>query len=121
MLIAIAAQGGSMDSPVEERFGRAAGFIICDTEKSGLRWHDNSQNLQSAQGAGIQSAKHVIESDATVLIARNVGPKAYDLLERAGVAMYLCPEECRLAGEAIDKFKAGMLQRLSGANQEGHW
>ncbi|MBN1533871.1 MAG: NifB/NifX family molybdenum-iron cluster-binding protein [Spirochaetes bacterium] len=121
MLIAIAASGAPPEAPVEERFGRARGFSLYDTDQGTASWHDNSQNLQAPQGAGIQAAKHVIESGANALIARNVGPKAFDLLTRHGIAIYLCPEACRTVGDAVEGYNRGTLEQLSTANQDGHW
>ncbi len=121
MLIAITAEGGSNDSRIEERFGRAKGFAIFDTENDTFAWRDNGQNLQAEQGAGIQAAKHVIESGAGALIASNVGPKAFKLLDASGVSIYRCPKECEHVGEAISRFNSGSIEKLTAANQDGHW
>jgi predicted Fe-Mo cluster-binding NifX family protein len=121
MLIAVTAENAAPEATVEERFGRARGFVLYDTDNASISWQDNDQNLQAAQGAGIQAAKHVIESGAGALIARNVGPKAFDLLGRNGVSIFLCPGECRTVGDAVERFSKGSLEQLTSSNQQGHW
>lgn len=119
MKIAISTVGEYLSSTVDPRFGRAGGFIIYDMESSDFRFVDNRQNLDSAQGAGIQSAVNVIDSGATVLITGHVGPKAFDTLSKGGVGIYLCTG-CT-ASEAVDMYRRGKLVKCEGANVEGHW
>ena len=119
MKIAVSTQGNSPESPVDARFGRAKGFVIFDEETNTFTYEDNTQNLSAMQGAGIQSAKRIIDSGATVLITGNVGPKAFATLNSASVEIF-----CGAAGtvlEAIAKYKEGGLSKASGANVEGHW
>ena len=120
MKIAVAASSNDQGSQMDQRFGRAKYFAIFDDEKQNYEYASNSQNLSLPQGAGIQAAKNVIESGAQALIARNVGPKAFDLLRSSGVEMYVCESEIPVC-EAIELFKKGGLVKLDGANAEGHW
>lgn len=119
MKIAIPARQNSLDSEVYERFGRAKGFIIYDTDTGTHTWIDNKQSVQSTQGAGIQSAKNVIDSGAEVLIAGNVGPKAYSVLRASGVEVYVC--NVMPVSQAIAEYKAGKLIKASEATVESHW
>jgi predicted Fe-Mo cluster-binding NifX family protein len=119
MKIAISAQGHSSDSPVDMRFGRAKAFVIYDSDHSAYSSIDNEQNLQAAQGAGIQSASTVVNAGCAALISGHCGPKAFTALNKAGVAVYA------VAGgtvrEAIDSFKRGELKKLQVADVDGHW
>lgn len=119
MKIAISAQGEKPDSFVDERFGRAQGFIFFDDNTNTFTYEDNTQNLSAMQGAGIQSAKRIIDSGAAVLITGNVGPKAYAALNSASVEIYCGAKGTVL--DAISKFKEGVLTKTSGASVEGHW
>ena len=119
MKIAIPAQQNSLNIEIDERFGRAKGFVIYDTDNGTHTWVNNTQSVQSTQGAGIQSAKNVIDSGVEILIAGNVGPKAFSLLRAAGVEVYIC--NMMTVSQAIDEFKAGKLQKASGATAESHW
>jgi len=55
MEIAITATGKDISSNVDPRFGRAKYFIVVDTDTNESAAHDNAQNLNAAQGAGIQA------------------------------------------------------------------
>ncbi len=119
MKIAISAQGNSMDSMVDSRFGRARFFVVRDTETDGFEVVDNQQNLQAMQGAGIQAAQNVVNSGAEVVITGNCGPKAFTTLQSAGIKIVI-----RAEGKVSDvfaKFKRGECQYAEDANVEGHW
>jgi predicted Fe-Mo cluster-binding NifX family protein len=119
MKIAIAAQGENLDASIDARFGRAKGFIIYDDTSDEFSYVDNKQNLQAMQGAGIQSARTVIDTGAGVLLSGNVGPKAFATLQTAGVDIYLCTDGS--VREALEAYKRGELPLIPGANVEGHW
>ncbi|HNX22496.1 MAG TPA: NifB/NifX family molybdenum-iron cluster-binding protein [Spirochaetota bacterium] len=119
MKIAISTEGKDLSSVVDQRFGRAKGFLIYDVNTNESVYVDNKQNLEAPQGAGIQSAKTVIDAGADALITGNVGPKAFTALNAAGVKIFLFKDGT--AGTAIDKYGKGELELTSTANVEGHW
>ncbi|KJS81774.1 MAG: dinitrogenase iron-molybdenum cofactor biosynthesis protein [Peptococcaceae bacterium BICA1-8] len=119
MKIAISANDSSLESTLDMRFGRAPSFLIYELEQQTYKSIDNTQNLSSAQGAGIQSAQNLVNADVKVLITGNVGPKAFQVLKTAGVDIYLTPQTT--IQEAIDNFKAGKLTKSETNNVEGHW
>ncbi|HOP62677.1 MAG TPA: NifB/NifX family molybdenum-iron cluster-binding protein [Spirochaetota bacterium] len=119
MKIAISSEGKELNDRMDSRFGRAKGFIIYDTETESTDYIDNKQNLESAQGAGIQSAKTVIDSGANALITGNVGPKAFATLNSAGIDIYLFKEGSVM--DSINAFKNGIIPKTSNPNVEGHW
>ena len=119
MKIAISCSGNNLDSPVDQRFGRAAQFLIYDLETDTFKVIDNNQNLQAAQGAGIQAARNVADSGAKAVITGNVGPNAYQTLNVAGIDVYL--SKSGTVKEAVEEFKSGKLVKSTGANVEGHW
>ena len=81
MKIAVSTSGKTLDSEVEPRFGRCAGFILFDTETRNFQYLDNSAQQNLSQGAGIQAAQMIVEAGAEVLITGQVGPKAAQVLE----------------------------------------
>jgi predicted Fe-Mo cluster-binding NifX family protein len=119
MKIAVTSTTKTIDSLMDERFGRASGFIIFDTETGGYEHIDNTQNLNSTQGAGIQAAKSVINTGATVLITGNVGPKAYAALAAAGVEVFL--KKGGTAMDAVGAYLSGALAKAAEANAKAHW
>lgn len=119
MKIALTTAGTDLDAALDRRFGRAPKFLIYDTETETFRMKNNTQNLNAAQGAGIQSAMNLAEEQIDCVITGNCGPKAYATLNAAGIAIYTC-EEGTLS-EAIERFKNGSLTKSQEANVEGHW
>lgn len=120
MKVAVTSQGQTMDSMVDARFGRAQWFILVDTESGEHEAMDNKQNLNAAQGAGIQAGQNVVELGAEAVITGNVGPKAFRVLQTAGIKIYLCGSTTT-AAEAVEQLKAGDLKEVDQANVEGHW
>ncbi|AGF76961.1 hypothetical protein UWK_00376 [Desulfocapsa sulfexigens DSM 10523] len=86
MKIAITATGNTLDSMVDPRFGRAAWFLIIDTEtKELLQAINNIAGKEAAHGAGISAAAQVADIGVEALLTGRVGPKALPVLEKAGV------------------------------------
>jgi len=119
MKVAITAMGTEMASSVDPRFGRAKNFIVVDTETGAMSVHDNAQNLNAAQGAGIQAGETVARLGVEAVISAHVGPKAFRTLAAAGIAVYLFTDGT--LAEALRQFKAGTLKTATAANVEGHW
>ena len=119
MKIAIPAKGPETESMIDSRFGRAPVFVIYDSEEKSISCVENVQNLNATQGAGLQSAKHVIDSGATVVIAAHCGPKAFTLLSQFDVCVYKAEDmSCETA---IEMFENGTLPKMTSADVEGHW
>jgi predicted Fe-Mo cluster-binding NifX family protein len=119
MLIAISSNKNDIDSQIDSRFGRAKGFIIYNTENNTFEFIDNIQNLNAAQGAGIQAAQNVINKDVSAVITGHCGPKAFGVLSASGVKVYTANED--KISNIIEKFKNGELQESDSADVEGHW
>ena len=119
MKIAFSTSGNDVNAPLDTRFGRAAKFLVYDTETTQATVVDNTQNLTASQGAGIQSAQTVAETGAQALISGHCGPKAYRVLTAAGIAVYT--SNAATVAEALALFQAGKLQQLTDADVEGHW
>ncbi len=119
MKVVVTSQGSDLSSQVDPRFGRAKNFIVVDTETDEFSVHDNTQNLNAAQGAGIQAGRTVVELGAAAVITGNVGPKAFTTLQAGNVQVY--PGASGTVKEAVEKSKAGQLQGADKANVEGHW
>jgi predicted Fe-Mo cluster-binding NifX family protein len=119
MKIAFAASGETLEAALDSRFGRAAKFIVYDTETDTFEAVDNVQNLNAAQGAGIQAAQTVAQSGAESLVARHCGPKAFRVLSAAGITVYNSGAPTVVA--ALEAFKAGTLKPARASDVEGHW
>ena len=119
MKIVITADETNLDAQVDLRFGRAKYFLLVDTEDESVAAHDNKQNLNAAQGAGIQAGQKIARLGAEAVVTGNVGPKAFGVLQSAGIKIYLA--DGGTAREALDQFKAGSLQEVDAASKPGHW
>jgi len=119
MKVAISSRNPNLDSYLDERFGRAPHFIIYDLDNNTYHSIDNLQNLNSAQGAGIQTAQNITKTGVEALITGNVGPKAFQVLQAAGIDIYL--SRSSTIKEAINNFKAGKLTKTTTNNVESHW
>ena len=119
MKVIVTSQGRELSSPVDPRFGRAKYFIVVDTETGDFSAADNSQNLNAAQGAGIQAGKNVVDLGAKAVITGHVGPKAFATLQAAGVEIYT--DAAGTVADAMEQFNAGKLKQAGAANVEGHW
>jgi predicted Fe-Mo cluster-binding NifX family protein len=119
MKLAITTSGESLDAPVDPRFGRARAFILYDTDSGEWSVLDNAQNVNAAQGAGIQAGTAVANAGAEALLTGNCGPRAFATLTAANVKIYTGVSGT--VQEAIDKFKAGQLQASGGANVQAHF
>ena len=119
MKLAITAQGDKATDAVDPRFGRARYLIVVNTDTGDCAAHDNTVNLNAAQGAGIQTARNAAELGVEAIITGNVGPNAFKTLNAAGIQIYLTGQQT--VQEAVELFKQGQLQEVGSANVEGHW
>ena len=118
MRLIVSSRGTSLDSLVDPRFGRARSFIALDPETEETCVHNNAQNLHAAQGAGVQAARNAVELGAGAVITGHVGPKAFQVLEAAGVEVYTGASGS--VREAADQYTAGTLERVQSATVEAH-
>lgn len=85
MIVAVTAQQGRMDAQVDLRFGRAAFFMLADTQTMEVSAYDNIAGVDAGNGAGTGASQLMSEHGVDVLYTGKVGPKAADVLERAGI------------------------------------
>ncbi len=119
MKLAITAEGESLQSLVDPRFGRAKFFVVMDTETQVMTAVGNAVNLNAAQGAGIQAGKKVVELGVKALLTGHVGPKAFATLRAGDVKVYTGASGT--VAEAVEQLKAGKLKLAESADVEGHW
>jgi len=119
MKVAVTSQGEELSSEIDPRFGRAKWLIVVDTETGKSEAHDNTVNLNAAQGSGIQTGQNIANLDVDAVITGNVGLNAFRTLSAAKVKIFLA--EKQTVQQAIDSFKAGKLKEVDQANVEGHW
>lgn len=119
MKIAVSTSGDNPAAALDSRFGRAARFLIYNTDTKDFKSIDNAQNLNAPQGAGIQAAQTVANAGAEAVITGHCGPKAFRVLQVAGIKVYNC--QAATVEEALGLLAEGTLQVASEADVEGHW
>jgi predicted Fe-Mo cluster-binding NifX family protein len=118
MKIAVTSTGQTLDSIVDQRFGRAAYFIIIDTETLDFAVIENT-NVDTAGGAGINSAKTVTDAGAKAVLTGNCGPNAERTLTAAGLELYT--NVTGTVAKAIELFKNGRLTQTLEPNVNPHF
>lgn len=113
MKVCITSKGPELNSEVDPRFGRAAYFIIIDSESGDYEAKENAA-VNAAGGAGIQAAQNVIGTGATAVITGNVGPNAFEVLNKADLSVIVGVE-----GSVEDAFKDFRSGKLDGNTTSG--
>lgn len=119
MKVAFTTSGNDLNAPLDSRFGRAPKFLVYDLDTNTFSVIDNRQNLNAAQGAGIQSAETVARSGAGGVVTGHCGPKAFRVLSAAGVGVFTT--DAPTVAAALERYRAGELAETKGADVEGHW
>ncbi len=119
MRIAITSIDGTLEGMVDERFGRARKLIVYDVGTGAFEVAENSKQMNLAQGAGIQAAQNVVNLGVRAIITGHLGPKAFQVLQTAGVDTYSAVNTT--VSDAIREYREGSLNKLAGADVQGHW
>lgn len=119
MKLVFTSTGVDSSAVLDPSFGRTANFLIFDLQTQQFEVISNQQNLDAAQGAGIQAAQTIVKAGAGALITGHCGPKAFRVLEAAGVKVF--NTDSPTIAEALARYRAGKLIEASSANIEGHW
>ncbi len=119
MRIAVTSQKPDSKATIDPRFGRAACFLIYDTETGSYEVVENTQNLQAASGAGIQAAQIVHHHGAKAVCTGHCGPKAFRALMAADIKIYTGASGT--VEETIQRYLEGGWSPSQDADVEGHW
>jgi len=119
MKIALTATGPDLSSDLDPRFGRAERFLVVDTDSMDVQVVENHHNRSLPRGAGIQAAGTLVESGARVLITGNCGPKAFQVLQQAGIEV-ITGAHGKMA-DILAQYRDGRLRPATAPNVQGHW
>ena len=88
MLIGLPSNGNDLSQPFANAFGRCSYFIVYDvsSQKIVTAYSNDAQNASG--GAGIQAAQSLINHKVDTVIAPQVGPNAWNVLQGAGIKVY---------------------------------
>ncbi len=88
MKIAVAAKGDSLDSRVNDLFGRSPFFVVVHPESMELDVIEN-RRTKERDVAGVQASRTLISKGVDVVVARNIGHNALVTLDGAGIKVYV--------------------------------
>lgn len=115
MKIAVAIAKPEKTSPLSEVFGQSNYFLLYNTSDSSEDILPNPF-VKELGGAGIQSARFLIENDVEVVIVKKIGMNPFRFLTSAKIKVYQCKEETSF--EAIRLFTEGKLLLIENINKD---
>jgi len=116
MKVAVTSSTKSIDSAIDERFARCNFFVIIDTDSMEYEFFSN-EAITSSSGAGVKAAQELIDKKVEAVITGNIGPNAFDVLNKAGIKIFKASGSIK---EAIENFKEGKLKEMDMANVGRH-
>jgi len=111
MKVCVTAQGNTLDSEVDPRFGRCKFFLIVDTDSMAFEAIANP-NLEASGGAGVQSGQLVASKGVGAVLSGNIGPNAFQVLSAAGIDVVTSVSGT--VKSAVADFKSGKFKPGSG-------
>jgi predicted Fe-Mo cluster-binding NifX family protein len=117
MIIAISTSGQQKGSLLDRRFGRCDYFQIYNTETGEYKVISNN-GVSSGGGAGIAAASQVIEENVSAVITGNLGPNAFELIEKADIKAYSC--ETLPVFRVVEMYLKNQLSEISMAGNAHH-
>jgi predicted Fe-Mo cluster-binding NifX family protein len=112
MKLCITSTGKTLESRVDERFGRAPFFLIVDTETKAFHAVGNTA-LTEGRGAGVVAAQILSDMGAEALLTGIVGLNAFQALKAARIKVYEGASETDTAAVALEKFTQGGYREAS--------
>lgn len=109
MLIAIPAEGKTLDDFINDRYARAEYFVIYDTEKDEIVEVIENDSSE-AHGKGPKVSQMLSEKGVKALISQNVGKNAFDVLKAAKIEIYQANKDT--LKNIIREFKEGKLEKI---------
>jgi predicted Fe-Mo cluster-binding NifX family protein len=103
MSVCIPSFGPTLDSRVQPIFGRCAYFTFVDPDSMEFESVLNP-NASASGEVGALSAQFVIDRGVTAVISAQVGPKAQEVLNAAGVKIMAV--EGNTVREAVEAFRS---------------
>ena len=111
MKIVFTAKGDNWNSPMDPRFGRMEKILLFDEDLNELKVFSNDETKGMEHGAGLQTAKKIIELKPDIIITGNgAGEKALKILKRYDVKIYIGAGDMTVK-EAYEAYKNDKLKR----------
>jgi len=110
MLIAVSTKNPDLSSELSEAFGRSEYFLLFNSQKNASEFVQNPYSSELG-GAGIQSARFLIEKNVETVITTFIGLNTLRFFKSFNIKIYSC-EDCT-AEESIKLFSKGNLVEIN--------
>jgi predicted Fe-Mo cluster-binding NifX family protein len=101
MKVAITSTGSSLESKLDQRFGRCSYFIVYDTETQGIEFLPNP-NKDVQEGAGPASVQLVASRNVQKIISGEFGIKIKSLLDSLKIQMIVLKQPDKSIRQIIE-------------------
>ncbi|HAX94163.1 MAG TPA: hypothetical protein DCY25_09525 [Bacteroidales bacterium] len=101
MKVAVTSTGNTLDSTLDQRFGRCTCFVIYNTETKGIEFIPNP-NRDAQEGAGPASVQIVASRGVEKVISGEFGFKIKSLFDSLKIQMIVLKEPEKKISEIID-------------------
>ncbi|MDD5186445.1 MAG: NifB/NifX family molybdenum-iron cluster-binding protein [Paludibacter sp.] len=101
MKIAITSTGNTLESTIDQRFGRCAYFVIYDTENKAMEFIPNPYK-DAEEGAGTSSVQLVASRNVRRIISGEFGIKIKSLLDSLKIQMIILKEPDKQIKDIIE-------------------
>jgi predicted Fe-Mo cluster-binding NifX family protein len=101
MKVAITSTGNTLESKLDQRFGRCSYFVIYDLETKGIEFIPNP-NKDAQEGAGPASVQTVASRNVQKIISGEFGIKIKSLLDSLKIQMIVLKEPDKKIEEIIN-------------------
>ncbi len=91
MKVAITSTGNTLESTIDQRFGRCSYFVVYDTESKAIEFIPNP-NKDSEEGAGPASVQLIASRNINKIISGEFGIKIKSLLDSLKIQMIVLKE-----------------------------
>ena len=88
MIVCVPSRGLTVDSQMDDRFGRAAYFAFFDTDSDSVRVELNP-HAGGSGGVGPMAAQFLVKNNVQVLIAPRLGGNADEALKASGITVIM--------------------------------
>jgi len=113
MKICVTAQGNTLDSQIDPQFGRSAYLLFIDSQTMQYTAVFNKSG-NAIGGAGIATARMVLEQGAQVVITGYPGPNAMQVLTSVRQGSFLCGRNCQGGNRKLQRKTDLMKPMLPG-------
>jgi len=101
MKVAITSSGNSLDSKLDQRFGRCGFFIIYDTETKGMEFIPNP-NKDAQEGAGPASVQLIASKGIKKVVSGEFGIKVKTLFDSLQIQLIVLKDSEKKISDIIE-------------------